>query len=192
VRFLHNVMGLWLLSESIRQWERAAGESIDLGQLLAQAAEVEEPVSTFDANDARFLAPGDIPKRIAEYCGEHDVPVPTSRPAYVRAIVESLAAAFAAAVDQAARLSSMQFSVVHVVGGGSQNELLCQLIADRCGQPVLAGPVEATALGNVLVQARAQGILEGDLEVLRSVVAASSEPVRYVPRSPAVASRRMR
>jgi len=178
-RFLHNVMGLWLLSESVRTWE-AAGESIDLPKLLSQASAVTESVPTFDANDPSFLSPGDMPARIADWLRSHDRPVPESRPAFVRCIVESLAAAFADAVRTAARLAGREVSAIHIVGGGSLNTLICQLTADRAGMPVLAGPVEATALGNVLVQARALG-LGGNLESLRALVAATHPPTRYTP-----------
>jgi rhamnulokinase len=180
VRFLHNVMGLWLLSESVREWERD-GEAIDLPSLLGQAAAVRHPVPIFDASDARFMAPGDMPARIAAILTERGETVPADRPELVRSILESLAASFAAAVETARALSGATASVVHIVGGGSQNELLCQLTADRLGLPVLAGPVEATAIGNVLIQARAQGFVTGSLESLRSLVAAAFRPKRYVP-----------
>src|SRR5690606_12783675 len=121
-------------------------------------------VAVFNADDSRFLAPGDIPSRIADYCVEHELPVPANRAEFVRSIIESLADAFARAVETASELSGKRVAVVHIVGGGSQNELLCQLTADRLGRPVLAGPVEATAIGNVLVQARAQGLVSGSLE----------------------------
>lgn len=180
VRFLHNVMGLWLLSESVRSWEER-GERIDLPSLLAQAAAVTTPVTVFDANDPRFLAPGDLPRRIAEWCGEHGQPVPRSRAEFVRSILESLADAFATAVQKASELSGKTVSVIHLVGGGSQNGLLCQLTADRSGLPVLAGPAEATAIGNLLVQARAQGAVHGELESLRALVAAAFRPVTFSP-----------
>jgi len=181
VRYLHNVMGLWLLSESVREWERD-GSTISLPALLAAATDVTAPVAVFDANDPRFLAPGDMPARIAEWCRENARPVPQSRAEFVRSIVESLADAFARAVATAAQLSGKSVSVIHVVGGGSQNELLCQLLADRAGLPVLAGPVEATAIGNVLVQARTAGLVSGSRDALRSLVAASFTPRLYSPR----------
>ncbi|MGR0219050.1 rhamnulokinase [Agromyces sp. ZXT2-6] len=180
VRFLHNVMGLWLLSESVRWWERD-GEAIDLPELLAAAASVTGAVTVFDANDPRFLAPGDLPGRIAEWCREHDEPVPQSRAEFARSIVESLAEAFAQAVRTASILSGVDVETIHVVGGGALNGLLCQRTADRSGLAVLAGPVEATAIGNVLVQARAQGFASGDLEALRALVARAFAPRRYEP-----------
>ncbi|WP_353815299.1 rhamnulokinase [Agromyces sp. SYSU T00266] len=180
VRFLHNVMGLWLLSESVRWWERD-GEAIDLPGLLAAAASVTGEVAVFDANDPRFMAPGDLPGRIAEWCAEHDVPAPRTRAEFARSIVESLAEAFAGAVRTASVLSGVDVETIHVVGGGALNELLCRRTADRAGIPVLAGPVEATAIGNVLVQARAQGFAAGDLESLRALVAQAFAPRRYEP-----------
>ncbi|WP_085369678.1 rhamnulokinase family protein [Leifsonia sp. NCR5] len=182
VRFLHNVMGLWLLSESIRSW-RDAGLDVDLVELLerAEALGAGVPVPVFDANDPRFLAPGDLPARIAEWCAEHGVAAPAGPVEYVRSIVESLAEAFAAAVRAAAELSGRRVDVVHIVGGGARNRLLCQLVADRCGVPVLAGPVEATAIGNVLVQARAHGLVSGSLEALRALVLRTHAPVEYAP-----------
>ncbi|ONI60537.1 rhamnulokinase [Leifsonia sp. ALI-44-B] len=180
-RFLHNVMGLWLLSESVRWWERD-GETIDLPSLLAQAADVSGEISVFDADDPRFLTPGDMPGRIASYLGERGLRVPASRAEFVRSILESLAEAFARAVHAASELSGKRVGVIHVVGGGSQNALLCQLTADRAGLPVEAGPVEATALGNVLVQARAAGIIDGDLETLRALVAQTVSPRTFSPR----------
>lgn len=180
IRFLHNVMGLWLLSESVRAWERD-GSAIDLPALLAQAADVRAPVAVFDANDPAFLPPGDMPARIAAHCRDHGLPVAGSRPELVRSILESLADAFAKAVRVAADLSGVPVDTVHIVGGGAQNTLLCQLTADRAGMPVLAGPVEATALGNILVQARAQGFVTGDLDALRALVARSFSPTRFVP-----------
>ena len=180
IRYLHNVMGLWLLTESVREWE-FDGSVIDLPALLAEAAAVTDPVAVFDANDAEFLAPGGMATRIAAHCAARGLPVATSRAAFARSIVESLATAFAAAVRTASELSGAPVGVIHIVGGGSLNELLCQLTSDRSGLPVLAGPVEATAIGNMLVQARALGALPGDLEFLRRIVATAFPPRLYRP-----------
>ena len=164
----------------MREWQKDDA-SVDLLELLAAASALTVRVPTFDANDPRFMAPGGMPERIAEWCTEHDLPAPQSRVEFVRSIIESLSVVFVDAVRTASDLSGKSVSVIHIVGGGSQNELLCQLIADRSGMPVLAGPVEATAIGNVLVQARAQGFVEGSLEALRSLVAAAFSPKRYFP-----------
>ncbi|WP_432541268.1 rhamnulokinase [Kineococcus sp. SYSU DK002] len=184
-RFLRNVMGLWLLSESLRHWDPAATDaqrSSRLSDLLAEAAAITEPVAVFDVDDPAFLAPGDVPARIRNWCRAHGEPVPQSPAQTVRSIVESLAAAFARAVADAVRIADHEVSVVHLVGGGSLNTLLCQATADRTGLPVLAGPVEATAMGNLLVQARAAGRLGPDLEELRAVARRSADVVRHLPR----------
>jgi rhamnulokinase len=181
IRYLHNVMGLWLLSESVRTWE-SEGTAIHLSSLLVEAAAVSAVVPVFDTNDPRFLGPGDMPSRIGEWCGERGIAPPQSRPEFVRSILESLADAFARAVGSAAELSGKRVSVIHIVGGGSQNELLCQLTANRSGLEVVAGPVEATAIGNILIQARTQGLVTGTLESLRALVARSFEQTRYLPR----------
>jgi len=182
VRFLHNVTGLWLLSESVRAWEAEDAASIDLPALLDAAAAVTGEVPLFDANDPRLSAPGDMPARIGEVIAESGAAVPEGRAALARSIVESIAQAFADAVATAGRLTGRTIDVVHIVGGGSLNDLLCQATADRAGLPVLAGPVEATALGNVLVQARAAGLVTGTLEDLRALVAATHPPRRFSPR----------
>ncbi|MET0673076.1 MAG: rhamnulokinase family protein [Microbacterium pygmaeum] len=184
VRFLHNVTGLWLLSETLRAWEAEEGERIDLPELLDAAASVPGPIALFDANDPSLSAPGDMPARIAELLRASGAAVPESRPAFARTIVESIAAAFARALHTAAEVGEREIDVVHIVGGGSLNRLLCQATADRAGIPVLAGPVEATAIGNVLVQARAHGWFGADasLETLREAVAAAFPPERYDPR----------
>jgi len=184
VRFLHNVMGLWLLSESLRHWYPGltdAERSANLQELLLEAARVTGPVSIFDVNDPVFSPPGDIPGRIADWCRAHAEKVPATPAETVRAIIESLAEAFSQAVARAAALADHEVSVIHLVGGGAQNALLCQSLADRSGLRVLAGPIEATAMGNLLVQARALGIVDGDLATLRGVVAASTEIVKYAP-----------
>ncbi len=181
VRFLHNVMGLWLLSESVRLWERD-GERIDLPELLAAAASVTAPGRRCSMRTTRgFLAPGDLPGRIAEWCLDRGIAAPQGRAEFARSIIESLAEAFAEAVRDASILSGVDVETIHVVGGGALNGLLCQRTADRSGLPVLAGPVEATAIGNVLVQARAQGFAGGDLESLRALVASAFAPTRYEP-----------
>lgn len=180
-RFLKNVMGLWLLSESVRQWEKE-GLKQDLGVLLRQAAEVQPSVAVFDPNDPRLLAPGNMPARIDALLEEQGEARPASIPERVRSILQSLAAAYAATLRDVEELTGTSITVVHLVGGGAQNALLCQLTADATGLPVIAGPVEATAIGNLLVQARSERLLAGDLEALRTVVARSFPPQRFAPR----------
>ena len=181
VRFLTNVMGTWLLSETLRTWDRQ-GSPEELTTVLAAARTVAPPVPVFDVQDPRFLPPGDMPARIEAWCAEHGVRAPHGRPVVVRSIVESLAQAFADAVQAAEDLSGHAVRTVHVVGGGALNTLLCQLLANRSGRRVLAGPLEATAPGNVLVQARAAGLVGPDLAALRAVLRQTRPIERYEPR----------
>ncbi|GGP59428.1 rhamnulokinase [Streptomyces calvus] len=176
VRYLRNIMGLWLLQECLRAW----GEP-DLGALLAEAAEVPALRSVVDAGDAAFLAPGRMPERIADACRASGQPVPDSPAEVTRCILDSLALAHRKAVQDAQRLAGQGVDVVHIVGGGTRNALLCQLTADACGLPVVAGPTEAAALGNVLVQARAHGLV-GDLPGMRRLLARTQPLTRYEPR----------
>ncbi|WP_062464073.1 rhamnulokinase [Demequina soli] len=179
-RLLHNVMGLWILSETIRTWERD-GSTVDLQRLLAEAAAVE-PGDIFDANDDVFMPTGDMPERIATWLSSRGFRVPASRAEMARCIIESLAQAFADAVHDAAALSAQDVRRIHITGGGSLNELLCQRTADRAGMPVVAGPVEATAIGNVLIQGRAIGAISGSLESLRDLVARTFNPRVFTPK----------
>jgi rhamnulokinase len=183
IRYLRNVMGLWLLSESLRAWS-LRGVDVDLGKVLEVAAALPAGGPRIDPDDPVFLPPGDMPARIAAACRKAGTPLTDPEPGgVVRCILDSLAAAFASAVAQAEQLSGQPVEVVHIVGGGSQNALLCQLTADAVRRPLIAGPVEATALGNLLVQARTHGVVTGDLAALRKRVRAASELERYEPRS---------
>jgi len=176
VRYLRNVMGLWLLQESIRCWS-AAGLRVSLGELVGQAASSEPLRTVVDADDMDLLRAGDMPARIAAACARAGQPVPSEPGQTVRCIIDSLALAHRRAVRQAQQLSGHSVSVVHMVGGGSRNALLCQLTADACGLPVLAGPAEATALGNALIQARAHGAAPADLDGMRALIR-RTQPVR--------------
>ncbi|WP_432829079.1 rhamnulokinase [Dactylosporangium sp. CA-092794] len=177
VRFLRNVMGLWLLQECQREWD------LPLPPLLAGAAAAPAGRSVIDATDPIFLPPGDMPARIAAACAAAGQPVPGSPVAMTRCILDSLALAYFRAVEDAERLAGVTVDVVHMVGGGARNELLCQLTADACGRPVLAGPVEAGALGNILIQARALGAAGPDLAALRTLLRETQPLVRYEPRA---------
>ncbi|MEU3463438.1 rhamnulokinase family protein [Streptomyces sp. NPDC006733] len=180
VRYLRNIMGLWLLQECLRSW-RDAGLEHDLDRLLAGAAQAPPLRCVVDAADPAFLAPHDMPRRIAEACRRAGGPVPQGPAETVRCVLDSLALAHRAAIEQAQRLSGRHVDVVHIVGGGARNELLCQLTADACGLPVVAGPAEAAALGNVLVQARAAGVVGGGLPALRSLLRATQPLRHYAP-----------
>ncbi|OLE28030.1 MAG: rhamnulokinase [Actinobacteria bacterium 13_1_20CM_3_71_11] len=176
IRYLRNVMGLWLLQECQRIWAEP-----DVDALLAAAADAPAFAAVVDPDDPGFIPPGDMPARIDAYCVRTGQRPPTGRPLYVRCILDSLAVAHRAAVRDAARLSGQPVDLVHLVGGGARNTLLCQLTADACGLPVLAGPVEATALGNIGIQARAHGG-PPDLASLRALVVRTQPLRRYEPR----------
>lgn len=180
IRYLRNVMGLWLLQECLRTWSES-GEEPDLASLLSEAGRAPALAAVIDPDDPAFLPPGDMPARIRAACERAGQPIPQTPAAVVRCILDSLALAFRRTVRQAVRLSGREVDVIHLVGGGARNALLCQLTADACGLPVLAGPVEATALGNVLVQARAIGVLDGGLDDLRALAAATQAVTRYEP-----------
>jgi rhamnulokinase len=180
VRYLRNVMGLWLVQESLRTWH-AAGLPADLETLLHRAAQVPAFSTVVAVDDPVFLPPGDMPARIAEVARRTGQTLPQSQPETVRCILDSLALAHRSAVQDAQRLSGHDVEVVHLIGGGARNELLCQLTADACGLPVEAGPVEASALGNILVQARALGAAAGDLDGLRALLRRTQAIRRYEP-----------
>ena len=167
IRLLKNVMGLWLEQECARVWD------VDFPTLQREAREAAGEV--FDVDDERFLRGGDMPALIAEAVGRE-----LSRGETVRSIYVSLARRYRDVLERLEAASGRSVRTIHVIGGGARNELLCQLTADATGREVLAGPVEATALGNVLVQARGAGEL-GSLSDMRAVSAASFEPVHYEP-----------
>ncbi|MFC3999016.1 rhamnulokinase family protein [Nocardiopsis sediminis] len=176
-RFLRNIMGLWLVQESLRTWGLGADA---LPGLLAEAARAAPFAALIDAGDARFLAPGDMPARIAEALRESGQPVPKGRGAVLRCVLESLALAHRDTLRRAAELAGRELEVVHLVGGGARNELLCQWTADALGVPVVAGPAEATAVGNIIVQARAAGVAD-DLASLRALVHDTQDLRTYTP-----------
>jgi rhamnulokinase len=151
-----NVMGLWLLQESMRTWDRLSS-TFSLEEVVSWAA-AESPCRTvFDPDDPVFFPPGDMPARIAQVCRELGEPTAETPAQVTRAILDSLALAYRRTLRLASELSGKRVDVIHVVGGGVHNALLCQLTSDACGLPVVAGPDEAAAIGNALVQAQALG-----------------------------------
>ena len=180
VRYLRNVGGLWLLQESLRTW-REAGQPADQEQLLAEAASLPAGGPVVDVDAEEFLPPGDMPARIRTAIEAGGEAQPESPAAVVRCILDSLAVAYARTINAAEQLSGQVAEVVHIVGGGCQNELLCQLTADLSGRPVLSGPVEATALGNVAVQARAVELLPATLDDLRIALSQGLQLQSYTP-----------
>ncbi len=179
IRLLRNVVGLWLVQESRRAlWPAGDGPSYAELAELAEAA----PASTafIDPDDERFLRPGDLPARVRAFCAETGQPVPADHGTLVRVILESLALRYAVAVEELARASGHPIEAIQAVGGGSNNRLLCRLTASATGLPVRAGPVEATASGNICVQAIAAGELASVAEA-RELIARSFPEVEYEP-----------
>jgi rhamnulokinase len=185
VRYLRNIMGMWLLEECRRTWD-AQGLPTRLPDLLAEAARARPFAAVIDPDDPGLLAPGDMPERIRDHCRRTDQPAPDSQGAVVRCILESLALAHRRTLRQAAGLAGRDITHIHLVGGGSRNELLCRFTADATGLPVIAGPAEATALGNILIQAGAAGQTAG-LAAMRRLVASTQDLRRYSPRGDSAA-----
>ena len=179
IRYLRNVGGLWLLSECQRAWAQQ-GYTATLADLLAGAAALPLGGPQINADDPYFIAPDNMPERIRAAVRNTGSVLTDSPAAITRCILDSLAAGYARTIADAERLADVRVDVVHIVGGGSQNRLLCQLTADATGKRVIAGPVEATALGNVLVQARAAGVVSGGLGELRALVR-GSQPLESFP-----------
>jgi rhamnulokinase len=178
-RLLKNIMGLWLVQGCKRCFE-ARGRNVDYGELVRLASEAPSLRSIVDPNDARFLNPPDMAAAIQDYCRQTGQAVPESEGALVRCALESLALKYQATLTCIEELTRQKVEVIHIVGGGSQNNLLNQLTANACDRPVVAGPIEATVLGNVLMQARADGEI-ADLGELRRIVRASSDMRDFAP-----------
>jgi rhamnulokinase len=178
-RFLKNASGLWLIQECRRVWA-AAGLEYSYAELAAMAEGAEPFRSLVNPDDAVFLRPADMTAAIAEFCRRTSQPVPETPGDFVRCIVESLALLYASVLDRLAAVTGRSLSTLHVVGGGSQNAGLNQATADATGLTVLAGPVEATAIGNVLLQALTLGLLPS-LEAAREVVRDSFPQARFAP-----------
>lgn len=178
-RLLKNVMGLWLVQECKRSWEKA-GRSFSYDELVTLAEAAPPMVSRIDPDDPRFMLPADMPAAIAAYCRETNQPAPTAPGPVIRCCLESLALKYRWVIERLEALLGRRIDVIHVVGGGCQNSLLCQWTADICARPVLAGPVEATALGNILMQAIALGMI-GDVAQGREIIRRSVDVKRYEP-----------
>lgn len=181
IRLLKNVSGLWLLQECQRRWQEE-GLLLTWDAIVAQAAVASPRRSLIDPDAPEFLAVGDMPARIRDYCRRTGQPVPETVGEIARCCLDSLALRYQQVIDALADLTGQTITTVRIVGGGSQNALLCQLTADACRRPVVAGPTEGTALGNILVQAIAMGYLP-DLATARQVAAASVTQQRYEPQA---------
>jgi rhamnulokinase len=179
ITLLKNVMGLWFVQQSRNAlWPAEARPSYE--ELSAMAAAGPSGTAFVDPTDGRFLWPGDIPGRVRAFCAETGQPPPDDTPTLLRVILESLALRYAVVFDELETVTGQPVEQVHIVGGGVNNTLLCQLTADASGRPVVAGPVEATAIGNIVVQAIAAGEL-ADLSQARELVARSFPTVVYEP-----------
>jgi rhamnulokinase len=184
VRLLSNVGGLWLVQQCRTTW-RHAGQDYDYGTLVRMAKAAPALTAFIDLGAPEFLVPGDYPAFIRAFCDRTGQPVPESEGAIVRIVLESLALEYKAVFDRLAALTGNDIDVIHIVGGGTQNHLLNQMAANATGLPVIAGPIEATVIGNALVQLIALGEL-GNLQEARQVVAKSEGLMRYEPQETAV------
>lgn len=183
IRFLKNIFGLWLVQECRRTWQRE-GQTVDYAAMTAEADASPAFVSLIDLDDPRLLAPENMPETIQTLCRESGQPVPESRGAIVRCALESLALKYRQTLRAMDQTLGRTTERLHIIGGGVQNRLLCQMTADACGIPVVAGPIEATALGNIGVQAMAVGALD-NLAAMRHVIARSIELEHFTPENTA-------
>jgi rhamnulokinase len=178
-RFLKNIMGLWLVQECKRMWDRE-GKALDYGDLTREAEEAKPFVAIVDPNDNMFLNPPDMPEAIVQFCRNTEQQSPATKGEFVRCALESLALKYRNVLEKFEHLRGKPVEVLHIVGGGVQNTLLCQFTANATGKPVIAGPVEATAIGNILVQALATGDISS-IEEARELVRQSYGTVTYEP-----------
>ena len=178
-RFLKNIIGLWMIQESRRQWIR---EGFDVSYAdLEREALAEEPLKCFiDPDDPVFVAPGNQPKRVQEFCKATGQYVPQTRGEIMRCIYESIAMKYRYTFHSIREVTGREYAHIHMIGGGTKDRLLCQMTADACNHPVIAGPIEATATGNVAVQFMALGEMD-DLKGARKVIADSEQPKFYDP-----------
>jgi len=179
IRFLKNIMGLWLIQESRRQWRRE-GQEYSFAQLEALARECKPLQCFVNPDDPSFATPGNLPERIREYCRRTGQHVPESVGEVVRCIYESLALKYRYTAESIQKITALRPKVIYVVGGGTKDGFLSQMTADACGMPVSAGPEEATAIGNLMMQMMAAGEA-ADLKQARAIVAASFERKYYEP-----------
>lgn len=180
IRFLKNIFGLWLVQECRRAWEREDGTSLDYGAMTADAEKSPPFRALINLDDGRLIAPDNMPALIREMCREGGYAAPESRGAVIRCALESLALKYRTTLRNLDTLLGRKTECLHIIGGGVQNKLLCRMTADACGIPVVTGPVEATALGNIGVQAMAVGALDG-LSAMRAAISRSVELERYEP-----------
>lgn len=177
-RFLKNIMGLWLIQECKRKWDAEA--QLSWSDIVEMSKTATPFVSLVDPDDISFLNPPDMPEAIREFCRKTEQPLPFSKAAIARCIYDSLALKYRYTLEQIEQLIKKSVERIHIIGGGANNRFLCQLTADATGIPVIAGPVEATAIGNVLMQARGLGYIES-LSEMRKIVSESFNVIQYLP-----------
>lgn len=179
ISFLKNIMGLWLVQECKRQWDRE-GENHSFAELEAMAEQAEPFVSFVDPDHESFMAPGNMPARIREYCRKTGQMIPQGKGEIVRCIAQSLALKYRLTVEHLEEILGRKLPVIHMVGGGIKDKMLCRFTANSTGREVIAGPVEATAIGNLMVQAIALGRVES-LSRAREIIRNSFPTVAYRP-----------
>lgn len=181
VRFLKNLSGLWLLNESVRHWEHQ-GHAAKLSRLLDQVSQMA-PKAFLDVSDTNLIAPGDMPQRIVRQLELSGQELPQNPAEIATVILHSLARSYGENLELLSELTGFAFENIHLIGGGSQNGLLCQLTANYSGKAVEAGPVEATAIGNILIQAQSAGLVGPTLQDIRTKIRESDFPLRtYTPK----------
>jgi rhamnulokinase len=180
-RLLKNISGLWLVQECQRIW-RSQGQDYNWEGLTRLASDAPPLASVFNPDDPRLSTPTDMPSQIAALCREAGQPAPDDHGAVIRAALESLALKYREVLGHLEQLGGRPIERIHIVGGGTQNRLLCQMAADACARPVLAGPIEATAIGNCLMQAIAAGDV-ADVAEAREIVRKSFDTAEYEPQA---------
>ena len=180
VRFLKNITGMWLLEQCRAVWSRQ-GREYSYEEIVRMTEGAALSPGVIDPDAAEFAAPTDMPQAIRTWCAAHGVPSPADDAALMRLIFDSLAAKYAEVLGKLRRLAPFEIECLHVIGGGAQNDLLNRMTADAVGIPVVAGPAEATALGNIMVQARAAGVVSS-LAEMRRYIGRSIETKTYQPK----------
>jgi len=179
IRFLKNIMGLWLVQECKRQWNKE-GDNCSFAELEKLAREAKPFVSFVDPDDDSFMTPGNMPEKIRAFCKKTNQPVPESKGEVIRCVLQSLALKYRKTVESLEQILGKELPVVHMVGGGIKDTLLCQFTANATGKKVIAGPVEATSIGNLMTQAMALGKINS-LQEIRQVVKNSVATTEYLP-----------
>ena len=179
IRFLKNIMGLWLVQECKRQWNKE-GDNCSFAELEKLAREAKPFVSFVDPDDDSFMTPGNMPEKIRAFCKKTNQPVPESKGEVIRCVLQSLALKYRKTVESLEQILGKELPVVHMVGGGIKDTLLCQFTANATGKKVIAGPVEATSIGNLMTQAMALSKINS-LQEIRQVVKNSFETTEYLP-----------